>query len=183
MLDDVRAGTHAPPRDRAVGYVTQDDSLFPHLSALDNLRYGAGRLDARGTALKESRVVDVLGLSSLLPRFPATLSGGEKRRVALGRALLSGPEILLLDEPLSGLERALKERVLEHLLKVRDAFPIPILFVTHEPSEVFALADEVVILESGRLSARGAPADVLRDHPAVACLKHPHHLTPGSPMP
>jgi molybdate transport system ATP-binding protein len=165
VLDDTRKGTHAPSRGRAVGYVTQDDSLFPHLSALGNLRYGARRHGAGGAALAESRVVEVLGLSSLLDRRPSTLSGGEKRRVALGRALLSGPEILLLDEPLSGLERALKERVLEHLLKVREAFPIPILFVTHEAAEVVALADEVVLLESGRIRARGVPGDVLRDRP------------------
>ena len=83
--------------------------------------------------------------------------------MALGRALLSGPALLLLDEPLSGLERPLKERVLEHLLKVREAFPIPILFVTHEAAEVVALADEVILLETGRMRARGTPRDVLRD--------------------
>ena len=154
-----------PSRARAVGYVTQDDSLFPHLSALGNLRYGARRHGARGAPFAESRVVEVLGLSALLDRRPSTLSGGERRRVALGRALLSGPEILLLDEPLSGLERALKERVLEHLLKVRDAFPIPILFVTHEAEEVVALADEVVFLDSGRIHARGAPRECFATGP------------------
>jgi molybdate transport system ATP-binding protein len=161
VLDDPAAGIHVPPRARAVGYVTQDDSLFPHLSALGNLRYGAGRGLAQGSGLAEERVVDVLGLSLLLERSPATLSGGERRRVALGRALLSGPEILLLDEPLSGLDHPLKARVLEYLLKVRAAFPVPILYVTHEAAEVAALADEVLVLEAGRLSARGAPADVL----------------------
>jgi molybdate transport system ATP-binding protein len=166
VLDDARTGTHAPSRNRAVGYVTQDDSLFPHLSALGNLRYGARRLGAGGAGLAESRVVEVLGLSSLLDRRPSTLSGGERRRVSLGRALLSGPELLLLDEPLSGLERALKERVLEHLLKVREAFPIPILFVTHEPDEVVALADEVVLLDAGRICGRGTPRDVLQGRPA-----------------
>jgi molybdate transport system ATP-binding protein len=162
VLDDAPARAHVPSRDRAVGYVTQDDSLFPHLSTLGNLRYGARRHGAGRAALGESRVVEVLGLSSLLDRPPSTLSGGEKRRVALGRALLSGPEILLLDEPLSGLEHALKERVLDNLLKVRDAFPVPILFVTHEAAEVVALADEVVLLDSGRIRGRGVPADVLR---------------------
>ena len=168
VLDDARSGTHAPARDRAVGYVTQDDSLFPHLSALGNLRYGARRRGTRAAAFAESRVVEVLGLSALLDRRPSTLSGGERRRVALGRALLSDPEILLLDEPLSGLERVLKERVLEHLLKVREAFPIPILFVTHDAAEVVALADEVVLLESGRLRARGIPRDVLLGSPSIA---------------
>ena len=163
VLDDAAAGIRVPPRQRAVGYVTQDDSVFPHLSVAGNLRYGAGRGAARKPPLGEDRVVDTLGLASLLDRRPATLSGGERRRVALGRALLSAPEILLLDEPLSGLDRPLKERVLEHLLRVKEAFPLPILYVTHEAAEVAALADEVVVLEAGRLAARGAPADVLRN--------------------
>ncbi len=163
VLDDAAAGVRVPPRQRAVGYVTQDDSLFPHLSVAGNLRYGAGRGVARKASLGEDRIVDTLGLASLLDRSPATLSGGERRRVALGRALLSAPEILLLDEPLSGLDRPLKERVLEHLLKVKAAFPLPILYVTHEAAEVAALADEVVVLDAGHLAARGAPADVLRD--------------------
>ena len=163
VLDDAAAGVRVPPRQRAVGYVTQDDSLFPHLSVARNLRYGAGRGVARKAPLGEDRVVETLGLASLLERSPATLSGGERRRVALGRALLSAPEILLLDEPLSGLDRPLKERVLEHLLKVKAAFPLPILYVTHEAAEVAALADEVLVLDAGHLAARGSPADVLRD--------------------
>jgi molybdate transport system ATP-binding protein len=163
VLDDAAAGVRVPPRQRAVGYVTQDDSLFPHLSVAGNLRYGAGRGVARKAPLGEDRIVDTLGLASLLDRSPATLSGGERRRVALGRALLSTPEILLLDEPLSGLDRPLKVRVLEHLLKIKAAFPLPILYVTHEAAEVEALADEVVVLDAGHLVARGAPADVLRD--------------------
>ncbi len=162
VLDDAAAGIRVPPRQRAVGYVTQDDSLFPHLSVARNLRYGTGR-GARKAFLGEDRIVETLGLASLLDRSPSTLSGGERRRVALGRALLSAPEILLLDEPLSGLDRPLKERVLGHLLKIKAAFPLPILYVTHEAGEVAALADEVVVLAAGRLVARGSPADVLRD--------------------
>ncbi len=162
VLDDAARGVRVPPRQRAVGYVTQDDSLFPHLSVAGNLRYGAGRGLAERPALAEDRVVDVLGLSLLLDRRPSTLSGGERRRVALGRALLSAPEILLLDEPLSGLDRVLKDRVLEHLLKVKAAFPLPVLYVTHEAAEVVALADEVVILESGRVAALGPPGEIFQ---------------------
>ncbi len=168
VLDDAAAGIRVPPRERAVGYVTQDDSLFPHLSVAGNLRYGAGRGVARKAPFGEDRIVETLGLASLLERRPATLSGGERRRVALGRALLSEPEILLLDEPLSGLDRPLKERVLEHLLKIKAAFPLPILYVTHEAAEVAALADEVVVLDAGHLVTRGAPADVLRDGTLVS---------------
>ena len=166
VLDDAAVEVRVPPRYRAVGYVTQDDSLFPHLSVAGNLRYGAERGVPRQAPLEEDRIVDTLGLATLLDRSPATLSGGEKRRVALGRALLSAPEILLLDEPLSGLDRPLKERVLEHLLKVKAAFTLPILYVTHEAAEVVALADEVVVLHAGHLAARGAPADVFRDSAA-----------------
>jgi molybdate transport system ATP-binding protein len=161
VLDDAAARVRVPPRQRSVGYVTQDDSLFPHLSVAGNLRYGENRGAARRAPLGEDRVINTLGLASLLDRRPATLSGGERRRVALGRALLSAPEILLLDEPLSGLDRPLKERVLEHLLKVKAAFPLPILFVTHEAAEVAALADEVVVLERGRMAGRGRPAELL----------------------
>jgi molybdate transport system ATP-binding protein len=161
VLDDTAAGVRVPPRQRAVGYVTQDDSLFPHLSVSGNLRYGAGRGAARKAPLGEDRIVETLGLATLLDRRPATLSGGERRRVALGRALLSAPEILLLDEPLSGLDRPLKERVLEHLQKIKAAFPLPILYVTHEAAEVAALADEVVVLEHGRIAGRGRPAELL----------------------
>ncbi|HMA29825.1 MAG TPA: ATP-binding cassette domain-containing protein [Thermoanaerobaculia bacterium] len=161
VLDDTAAGVRVPPRQRAVGYVTQDDSLFPHLSVSGNLRYGAGRGAARKAPLGEDRIVETLGLATLLDRRPATLSGGERRRVALGRALLSAPEILLLDEPLSGLDRPLKERVLEHLQKIKAAFPLPILYVTHEAAEVAALSDEVVVLEHGRIAGRGRPAELL----------------------
>ena len=136
VLDDAAGGVRVPPRQRAVGYVTQDDSLFPHLSVAGNLRYGAGRGVARKAPLGEDRIVDTLGLASLLDRSPATLSG---------------------------LDRPLKVRVLEHLLKIKAAFPLPILYVTHEAAEVEALADEVVVLDAGHLVARGAPADVLRD--------------------
>ena len=167
VLDDAAAGIRVPPRRRAVGYVTQDDSLFPHLSVARNLRYGAARGLGSTAAPREELVIEVLALAPLLERRPGTISGGERRRTALGRALLSAPEILLLDEPLSGLDQPLKERVLDHLLKVKAAFPVSILYVTHEPSEVAAIADEVVILESGRVVSRGAPGEVLAAGAAV----------------
>jgi molybdate transport system ATP-binding protein len=155
VLDDTAAGRHLPSRRRRVGYVPQDDTLFPHLSVAANLGYARASSPAA-----ISHVADVLELGPLLPRSPAGLSGGERRRVALGRALLASPEILLLDEPLTGLDAPLKERVLAHLRRVREEFAVPTLYVSHDPDEVFALADEVLVLERGTVVLRGAPSDV-----------------------
>ena len=155
VLDDAGAGVHLPPRLRRVGYVPQDDTLFPHLSVAANLGYARAASPSAA-----ARVADVLELGPFLSRRPAGLSGGERRRVALGRALLSSPEVLLLDEPLTGLDAPLKERVLTYLVRVRDEFAIPTLYVSHAPDEVFALADAVLVLERGRVVTRGHPADV-----------------------
>ena len=155
VLDDAGAGVHLPPRLRRVGYVPQDDTLFPHLSVAANLGYARAASPSAA-----ARVADVLELGPLLSRRPAGLSGGERRRVALGRALLSSPEVLLLDEPLTGLDAPLKERVLTYLVRVRDTFAIPTLYVSHSPEEVVALADDVLVLDRGVLALRGAPAAV-----------------------
>jgi molybdate transport system ATP-binding protein len=138
--------TALPPRLRRVGYVPQDDALFPHLSVRQNVFYAR-----RSTA---SHVLDVLELTSLLDRNVKTLSGGERKRVALARALLSDPEVLLLDEPLSGVDVALRDRVLEYLVRVREEFPVPAIYVTHQMAEVEAICDEIVHLERGRVVAQ-----------------------------
>ena len=155
VLDDAATGLHVPPRFRRVGYVPQDDTVFPHLTVAANLGYARG-----ATPAESAHVIDVLELGPLLSRLPSGLSGGERRRVALGRALLSSPEVLLLDEPLTGLDAPLKERVLAHLLRVREEFALPTLYVSHAAEEVLALADEVLVLDRGALTRRGEPADV-----------------------
>lgn len=130
-----------PPRERRVGYVPQDDALFPHLSARRNMFYGA----AEGT--DASHVIDVLEIAAILDRGVTRLSGGERKRVALARALLSGPQVLLLDEPLAGVDVELRTRVLAYLVRVRDEFPIPMVYVTHQRDEANAICEEMVVLE------------------------------------
>ncbi|HSP14008.1 MAG TPA: ATP-binding cassette domain-containing protein [Thermoanaerobaculia bacterium] len=148
-----------PPRLRRVGYVPQDDTLFPHLSARGNMLYGvvppsrrpAGRPEAGTTP---EHVEEILEIGPLRNRSVQRLSGGERKRIALARALLSGPEILLLDEPLSGVHAELRGRVLDYLARIRDEFSIPIIYVTHEIAEASALCDEIVFLDRGRVIRR-----------------------------
>ncbi|MES2754619.1 MAG: ATP-binding cassette domain-containing protein [Pseudomonadota bacterium] len=135
VLFDSTAGTDLPPDQRRAGYVFQDARLFPHLSVRDNLTYGGGPIDAR---------LDFLGIDHLLDRWPRSLSGGEARRVAIGRALLSDPEFLLLDEPLSSLDRARREEVMVALEHLRDHAGLPILLVTHDQAEAERLGNRIV---------------------------------------
>ena len=157
---DSDSGTRLPPERRGVGYVPQDLLLFPHMDVLANVLAGARRVAA---PLPSRRVLSLLELEALAHRDPATLSGGERQRVALARALCSGPELLLLDEPLASLDRPLRARILPYLLRVREEFGIPALHVSHEPEEVRALAREILVLDAGRVVGRGPAEDVLRD--------------------
>ncbi len=158
---DTGAGLDLAPRLRRVGYVFQELRLFPHLKVERNLLYGRrfAPKDARSVDLDQS--VDLLGLRSLLGRWPTHLSGGEKQRVAIGRALLANPRILLMDEPLAALDDARRLEILSYIEKLRDAFAIPILFVSHRLSEVERLASDIVVLDHGRVvetrTARAAP--------------------------
>jgi molybdate transport system ATP-binding protein len=153
---DSRAGRRLAPERRRVGYVPQDAGLFPHLSALENVRFGA-----RGEARTVDAAVETLEIAPLLPRHPASLSGGEKQRVALARALATQPRVLLLDEPLASLDVGLRERVLPYLRRVRDEWRIPILYVTHNAGEALALAAQVMLLRDGGVEVEGAPLDLL----------------------
>jgi molybdate transport system ATP-binding protein len=128
-------GTDLPPEQRRAGYVFQDARLFPHLRVRDNLTYGGGAIDDR---------LDFLGIDHLLDRWPRSLSGGEARRVAIGRALLSDPAFLLLDEPLSSLDRARREEVMAALEHLRDHAGMPILLVTHDRREAERLGAQIV---------------------------------------
>lgn len=161
VLTDTRSRREVPARDRRIGYVPQDGALFPHLSVRGNLLYGVKKDRPAGDPFTFEHVAGILEIEPFVDRGVGQLSGGEKQRVALARALLSSPELLLLDEPLVGLDRPLRERVLVYLQRVRDELGVPMIYVTHQPDEVLALCDEVLLLDGGRITGRGAPGEVL----------------------
>ena len=146
VLEDVIRKLHLPPEKRQVGYVPQDLALFPHLSARENLRFGL----RQGSAIQEEKVVDILELKSLLDRRIHQLSGGEKQRIALGRALLASPSLLLMDEPLSSLDQRLKQRVLPYLQAVQTEFAIPMIYVSHARDEIESLCEDVLEIFAGQ---------------------------------
>ena len=154
-----------PAHQRAVGYVFQEASLFPHLSVRRNLLYGHRRALRRGTreATRFDDVVALLGMQGLLERSPLRLSGGERQRVAVGRALLSQPRLLLMDEPLAGLDRPSKDEILPYLEALHAALSIPILYVSHDLAEVERLADHLVLMQAGRVVACGPLQDLQAD--------------------
>ena len=160
ILQDSATGLWLPPHKRRIGYVFQDARLFPHLSVRQNLTYGQ-RFSATKAAIDP--VVEMLGLGDLLNRRPAALSGGEKQRVAIGRALLSGPELILADEPLAALDEARKDDILPYFERLRDEVGIPIVYVSHAAGEVARLATTVVVMDQGRVRQMGPAGEVLSD--------------------
>lgn len=162
VLTDTDARHNLAAHRRRIGYVFQDPRLFPHLSVRQNLRYGRW-FAPKPEADPFDRVVDLLGIGALLQRRPGTLSGGEKSRVALGRALLSNPQLLLMDEPLAALDDQRKSEILPYLERLRDEVQIPILYVTHSAAELARLATTVVVLEQGRVRHAGPVAAMLAD--------------------
>lgn len=147
-LFDAAAGVSLPPEARRAGYVFQDTRLFPHRRVAANLAYGTRFADPQRRWITQDEVVTLLGIDDLLDRWPATLSGGEARRVAIGRALLVAPRFLLLDEPFAALDQARAETLAELIERIRDTLSIPILLVSHSASEVERLAGQVVELEA-----------------------------------
>jgi len=160
---DSERGIFKRPEKRGIGYVSQKGLLFPHQDVKQNLLSGAARAEQNGINVNEllETVVDLLEIKPLLPRTVVTLSSGERQRVALGRAICSGPQLLLLDEPLSSLDIGLRRRVLPFLRRVRTEFDIPLLLVSHDPIEVQALCDDLIVLREGTVIARGEPQKVL----------------------
>jgi molybdate transport system ATP-binding protein len=144
VLTDMAAGIAVPAHRRDIGYVFQDARLFPHMRVADNLRYSVRASRHALHADEAARVVDMLGIGSLMRRWPLSLSGGEKQRVAIGRALLARPRLLLLDEPLASIDASRKEEILHYIERVRDEVGVPILYVTHAQAEVERLARDIV---------------------------------------
>ena len=153
-----------PAWRRPIGYVFQEASLFSHLSVRNNLLYGAPKVGSGAVSFDE--VVELLGLEKLIGRMPRNLSGGERQRVAIGRALLSAPRLLLMDEPLAALDRATKDEILPFLDRLREQLALPIIYVSHDLSEVERFADHVVLMEAGRVIGAGRLIDV-QSNPAL----------------
>ncbi|MGE1068376.1 molybdenum ABC transporter ATP-binding protein ModC [Pantoea agglomerans] len=151
LLFDAEQKIALPPEKRRIGYVFQDARLFPHYRVRGNLQYGmAPKMKAQFDSL-----VSLLGLEALLPRFPLSLSGGEKQRVAIGRALLTAPDMLLLDEPLASLDLPRKRELMPYLQKLAKQVEIPMLYVSHSLEEILQLADNVLVLDAGKVKAFG----------------------------
>lgn len=146
---------HVAPEKRRIGYVFQDGRLFPHLSVLKNLSLGLHRTPKHSRYIDFDTVVDLLGLGPLLTRYPLDLSGGEKQRVAIGRALLTSPLLLLMDEPLASLDKSRKNDVLPFISRLSSRFSIPILYVSHALDEILQLAHHVVLMDRGGVAASG----------------------------
>jgi len=160
VWQDERRGIFLPPHKRPLGLVFQEASLFPHLSVLGNLRYGMKRArNKKGEGF--DAMLDLLGIRALLERTPDSLSGGERQRVAIARALLTRPRLLLMDEPLSALDLKRKLEILPYLERLHDELSIPVLYVSHSLDEVARLADHLILIENGRVTANGPIADIL----------------------
>jgi molybdate transport system ATP-binding protein len=155
ILDDTSARVYVPAHRRRIGYVFQDARLFPHLDVRQNLDYGRRMNRVVDDPARRARVTDLLDVGGLLDRRPGQLSGGERQRVALGRALLAQPRLLLLDEPLGSLDDERKVEILPYLVRLRDEANIPMVYVSHDASEMRQLATSVVMLNRGRVTGFG----------------------------
>lgn len=165
------ASRFTPAHKRHIGYVFQDARLFPHMNVAQNLDYAVRFAARRPQRASRADIIDLLGLAPLLGRAPGDLSGGEKQRVALGRALLSRPRALLMDEPLAALDGARKDAILPYLEELKTEQPtLPVLYVSHALDEVARLADQIVLLTDGKVAMKGPVFDVLSDPDAVPLL-------------
>ncbi len=165
VLFDAKKGINLPAEKRRIGYIFQDSRLFPHMNVRANLTYGmTGSSSGGGSSNEEmsfDRVVDLLGIASLLDRRPKNLSGGEKQRIAIGRALLSNPRLLLMDEPLASIDVQRRNEILPFIERLRDEIGMMVIYVSHAIEEVIHLADKMVLLSNGRIAATGGVEEIM----------------------
>ena len=180
---DSQQGINLPPEKRRLGYVFQDARLFPHLSVRDNLCFGLRfhTVQQPLAAPNVDDVADLLDIGSLLHRRPAHLSGGEKQRVAIGRALLCRPRLMLMDEPLSSLDMNLKQGLLTYIARIPRQWHVPVLYVTHSPEEALALGNSMLLLRNGCLEAQGTVDTTLRMASQLGLLPNYPHSQSGAP--
>lgn len=162
VLVDTAARSFLPKHRRRIGYVFQDARLFPHMTVSQNLRYGRFFTPAAERYAEMDAIVELLGIGHLLDRRPAALSGGEKQRVAIGRALIASPRLILMDEPLASLDEARKAEILPYVERLRDEAGVPIVYVSHSVAEVARLATDIVVLASGKVTAAGPTSDIVQ---------------------
>lgn len=167
VLLDTGARQWLPPHRRRIGYIFQEGRLFPHMNVRQNLLYGRWFAPHDVQPASLDHIVDMLGIGHLLTRRPGALSGGEKQRVAIGRALLSAPKLILADEPLAALDELRKAEILPYFERLRDEVSVPIVYVSHSSAEVARLATTVIAMRDGRVTAIGSPAQVLGDASAM----------------
>lgn len=181
VLFDRVSGVNVPPHRRRIGMVFQDGRLFPHLTVEGNLRYGLKRIPKGGARLRFDEIVSLLEIDALLHRRPATLSGGERQRAALARALLARPRLLLLDEPLAGVDASRKASIIPFLQRVFEKTFTPALIVSHDLEEILPLTRHMIVLDEGRLAGLGHYRDLLAGrrcrpllggHGRVNCLEN-----------
>ncbi|MDR9467921.1 molybdenum ABC transporter ATP-binding protein [Marinospirillum sp.] len=162
--------TLVPTHKRPLSYVFQEASLFPHMRVRKNLEYGYRRIPDSERQLQPQQVIELLGLEDFLERYPDQLSGGQRQRVAIGRALLTSPQLLLMDEPMASLDVESKAEILPFLERLRDELEVPIIYVSHAIEEVTRLADHLVLLEAGKVTAQGDLQQLLTD-PALPFIQ------------
>ncbi|MCP1506760.1 molybdate transport system ATP-binding protein [Pseudomonas marginalis] len=161
VWQDSRSGLFVPPHKRALGYVFQEASLFPHLSVRANLEFGLKRIPRAQRRVDMTQATELLGIGHLLERHPQHLSGGERQRIGIARALLTSPRLLLMDEPLAALDSKRKSEILPYLERLHDELDIPVLYVSHAQDEVARLADHIVLLSEGKALASGPIGETL----------------------
>ena len=157
---DKKGGVNLPIHRRRVGYVFQEPSLFPHMTVFENIAYGISGLSSGERKRRVNHMIERMRLSGLEKNFPHQISGGQKQRAALARALVASPLLLLLDEPFASLDNPVREELRLDLLRIREEDHVPIVFVTHDVEEAFVLADEIVVLNDGRVEQTGSKEDI-----------------------